>query len=462
MAPAASTKDLHGATFEALAKILSEAPHDKLGGLRAILSPMVDEMTLVCQRYENMGKREDIVESILAGQGMLELASDTQWRHDERLTSNPGGKETFDMYLFEKSDDRRTEHATANALLKTENQRLQQRIEEQELLKAENERLQQRIEDLEKGQAKKTKDLQDTRDAQLKSMTTHNAELLQKLELARGDLTAQHALTDSLHARCRKSEELLLNKDEELRLKDIAMKETIEHTSAQAEDQEAQIQTLNAQIQTLKAQKQAAISTLEGQHLEIVNLHKQRAEDHEKRFSDWGKSEILRLKAEMVNQYNDNLKSQDQLNAQTQEIRGKDRRIQEQQCQLTKSAENIEAASKRLDDYKKALTKAHETVRQQQRHVRSTRALQDKLDDARAALDDANLRLSRVRSENLRLCGLVQRNQRREARQEASDMGRRGERWAESDDEGHDEETTRLEDCAAAVHTLLCESFADI
>ena len=58
------------------------------------------------------------------------------------------------MYLFEKNDSRRTEHATENAWLKVENQRLQRKIEE-----------------LEKAVAEKNKD--------------------QK---------AQHALTDSLHA----------------------------------------------------------------------------------------------------------------------------------------------------------------------------------------------------------------------------------------------------------------------
>ena len=240
------------------------------------------------------------------------------------------------------------------------------------------------------------------------------------------------------------------------------MKEVIVRTGAQAENQEGEIQTLYTQIRTLKAQKQAAISTLAGQNLKIVKLYKERAEDQEKRFSDWGKSEILRLKAENLILYNDNLECQGDLNKRTKTISEKNTCIAEQSSRIKECEGMLRLEAENLAIVRKALRHATERIHQQQRYVIATGILQHELDDANGSIADHELRLSRVRSENLRLCGLLQRVQRHERRQEASDMGRRGERWAESDDEGYDEEATGLEDCAVAVHTLLRESFAHI
>ena len=77
MAPTTLTKSLHTTTFEALDRLLSKFSHDKLGEIHEIFAPVIQEKNLLCQRYENMEKREDLVENILVGQGILELARDT-------------------------------------------------------------------------------------------------------------------------------------------------------------------------------------------------------------------------------------------------------------------------------------------------------------------------------------------------------------------------------------------------
>ena len=436
MSTGASAKELHAATFEALAKAVSECPNEKLGEFHATFWPMVKEQSIVCRKYEQMGKREEAVENVLTGQGMLKLISNTSYKHDERLKSDSGVKETSEMDFFERNDDRRTEHAIEKAFLKTQNQLLNQKIE-----------------DLEKAQAKKTKDLQDTRDCQLVSLTAHNAELLKKLGLANTDILAQHALTDELHVRCRRDEELLLAKDEELKLKDITMRALILRTSAEVEEKEAQ-------IQILKAQKQAAKSTLEGHNIEIAKLHRQRAEDHQECSSDRSKSEVLRLKYEVLSQYKRIVIYEDRIKEQNKQIKEKDRfwrkRFQEQEDEIKTSEEIIDAATKEIDECNEDLENANKKVRRLEECVVALEDQVEGLETAYDELEDAEWEVDRIESENRRLESENQRLHRLRAGEQASCISRHDEKWAESDDE--DEES--LTSAAAAVQSLLRESFS--